>query len=205
MKFIFPILFLIYLPVKAQKTTQHSFEADDIQKIVLAGDEIYRIELKSVKGDQIRIFASTEGEYYNNISLDHEIKEQSLFINSRFREILQNGYDKLSAHKVFSMEVTVEIPQGMALEISSNIANVYITGAFENVLIQLKSGSCQFSDYSGEAVVNTYTGNITGEVAPAEFEVSSRHGEVQVPPNTYGMHKMVLTSINGDIKLSETK
>lgn len=206
MKRYFPILFLlICLPVTAQKHTEQVIEAGNIEKIVFSSDEIYRIRIKAVAGDEIRIFSDTEGEYFNNISLDSEVRSNTLYLSSRYREILQSGYDKLSAHKVFSMEVTLEVPEGILAEISSNLASVHLTGDFESILVQLNSGSCYFDDFTGDAVINTYDGNITGTVSSAKFQATSRHGEVDVPQSHSGNHKMVLTSINGNIKVSETK
>lgn len=195
----------MFLPVTAQKHTEQVIDAENIERIVFSGDEIYSVRIKAVTGEEIRIFSDTEGEYYNNISLDHEIRNKTLYLNSRYREILRSGYDKLSAHKVYAMEVIVEIPEHLTVEIKSNLASIYVSGAFKNILAQLNSGSCYFLNFIGNAVVNTYAGNILGSVSPAEYEVNSRHGQVNVPENTRGIHKMVLTSINGDIKLSETK
>lgn len=206
MKFTLSLLLILtFLPVTAQKHSEQVIEAKNIEKIFFSSDEIYSVRIKTVEGEQIRILSDAEGEYFNNISLDHEIMNKTLYLSSRYREILQSGYDKLSAHKVFSMEVIVEMPSEMTVEIKSNLASVYVTGSYKNVLVQLNSGSCFFSNFTGDAVVNTYAGNISGSVFPAEYEVNSRHGQVSVPKNTFGTHKMVLTSINGDIKLSETK
>lgn len=204
-KFLLILFLLIYLPVTAQKHTEQVIEAGDIEKIVFSSDEVYRIRIKAVEGDNIRIFSDTEGEYFNNISLDSEVRSNTLYLSSRYREILQSGYDKLSAHKVFSMEVTLEVPEGILAEINSNVASVHLTGEFESILVQLNSGSCYFENFTGDAVINTYDGNIAGTVSSAKYKATSRHGEVDVPQNPSGSHKMVLTSINGNIKVSETK
>lgn len=198
-------MFLLWFPVMAQKHVEHVIEAGEIQKIILSSDEIYRIDVKTIPGEQIRISTDAEGEYFNEINLDLETREHTLYLNSRYREILQSGFDKLSAHKVFSMEVALQIPEGMVVEITSNVASAFLAGSYEHILIQLKKGSCYLKDFKGSAVINTYDGNIWGTAINFAAEANSRHGKVGVPQNPYGIHKMVLTSINGDIKLSETK
>lgn len=198
-------MFLLWFPVMAQKHVEHVIEAGEIQKIILSSDEIYRIDVKTIPGEQIRISTDAEGEYFNEINLDLETREHTLYLNSRYREILQSGFDKLSAHKVFSMEVALQIPEGMVVEITSNVASAFLAGSYEHILIQLKKGSCYLEDFKGSAVINTYDGNIWGTAINFAAEANSRHGKVGVPQNPYGIHKMVLTSINGDIKLSETK
>lgn len=206
MKYILTfLLILMFLPLSAQKHIEQVIEAGNIEKLSFLSDEIYSVQIKAVAGEQIRITTDTEGEYFNNISLNAEVRDKTLFLSSRYREILQSGYDKLSAHKVFSMEVTLEIPEGMLVEVNSNVASVYLSGNFEGILVQLTSGSCYLQDFTGDAVINTYDGNITGNVSSGEIAATSRHGEVNIPKNSRGNHKMVLTSINGNIKLSETK
>ncbi|MDX1601919.1 MAG: hypothetical protein R3209_02525 [Salinimicrobium sediminis] len=206
MKFFFSLLILLLgFTAAAQKHTTHVIEAGDLEKIVLSSDEIYSIKISTHPGTEVRIVTDTEGEYYDDINLEVERRNQTLFLKSRFREILQSGYDKLSAHKVFSMEVELEIPENLVVEVNSNVASVFLTGSYESVLIQLKTGSCYFENFEGAAVVNTYEGNILGSARNFTSEANSRHGQVEVPQNSHGIHKMVLTSINGDIKLTETK
>lgn len=198
--------FLIFLnSASAQKMTREIMDAKDLEKIVLASDEIFRITIRAYTGKDVVITTRTEGEYYNEIGLESELQQKTLFLNSTYREILQSGYDKLSAHKIFSMEVELEIPIDMEVEIRSNLASVYLSGKYERVLVQLKSGSCYFDDFEGDAVVNTFNGNILGNAHHINAEAHSRHGEVQLPKINRGNSKMVLTSINGNIKLSESK
>src|SRR5690606_19900232 len=100
MKFKLPFfMFLLWFPVMAvmaQKHVEHVIEAGEIQKIILSSDEIYRIDVKTIPGEQIRISTDAEGEYFNEINLDLETREHTLYLNSRYREILQSGFDKLS-------------------------------------------------------------------------------------------------------------
>lgn len=206
MKYFFSsIIFLLVLPVSAQKVTQDIFEAGNVEKIVLSSDEIFRINVTTGSSKEIKITSRTEGEYYNAISLDADLRKETLVLSSRYREILQNGYDKLSAHKVFSMEVELELPEGMLLEINSNLATVYLLGNYKAVLVQLRNGSCFLQDFTGDAVINTYDGNIYGTVHDVTVEASTRFGKIDVPQKKHGSHKLVLTSIKGEIKLSETK
>ena len=185
--------------------TREVIDVAKIKRISLAGDEIFKLRLTTGPGKAIVITTNTEGEYYNDISLDTELRDETLFLTSRYRNILQNGYDKLSAHKVFSMEVELEIPQDMMVEVNSNLASVYLSGVYEHVLVQLRNGSCYFEDFKGNAVINTFDGNILGTVQGVSVEANSRNGEVEVSKVLHGNHKMVLTSINGNIKVFETK
>lgn len=206
MKFFVTIFFLLFfLSANAQKVTREVLTAEALEKIVILGDEIYKISVSTAPGKEVIITTHTEGEYFNDIGLDLDLQNKTLFLNSQFREILQNGFDKLSAHKVFSMEVELQVPENLVLEINSNLASVYLTGSYDRVFIQLKNGSCYLENFKGDAVINTFDGNILGTASSTEVEASSRHGEVVVPGIFHRNHKMILTSINGDIKISDTK
>ena len=103
------------------------------------------------------------------------------------------------------MEVTLEIPQGLSLDISSNLASVHASGSFKNLLVQLKSGSCYLSNFTGDALVNTYNGNIEVTTTNAKVTALSRHGKVVLPQDNTGNHEIELSSINGNIRVLKTK
>jgi len=185
--------------------TRQVINSDDLRKVVLSSDEVYKIDLKTHLGEEIIITSKTEGEYLNEIRLDTEQRGNTLYLSSLFRETFKDGYDKLSAHKVFSMELELQVPRGMTIEIHSNVASVFLSGKYERVFVQLYDGSFYLKNFTGDGIINTLNGNITGTVTGVDIEANSRHGKVEVPFDHDGKHKMILTSINGDIKISENK
>lgn len=198
-------LLLISFSAFAQKEVSKVMDAGNLEKIVLSSDEIFRISIETAPVHSISIKSTADGEYFNDISLDSKILGKTLYLKSLFREALQGGFDKLSAHKVFAMEVKLQIPEDMSLEVSSNLASVFLEGDYENVLVQLKSGSFYSERFDGNAIINTYDGNIEMATGNALVDAQSRHGKVAVAQAPRGVHKIKLTSINGDIEVSETK
>ncbi len=203
----FAALVFVGIAAQGQKDTRKTFDASEIERIVLSGDQIFRITASTSPEKTIEVRTHSEGEYFNDISFDSRIADGTLFLDSRFREILESGYDKLSAHKVFSMEVEMMVPEGIELVVNSNLASVFLSGAFAEVLVQLSSGSCYLSAFSGDATVNTFGGNIEigTDLTKASITADSRHGTVEVPSATEGKNKIVLTSIHGNIKVHKTK
>lgn len=199
------IVLLFCLGARAQKRTLEVLDAADIKSLIISSDEIFKIHLTTIPGNEIRIHTMTDGEYYNDISLDSEVQGEVLLLSSRYREILQSGFDKLSAHKVLSMEIEVEIPQNMRVEILSNVASLFGSGTYDRLFVQLKSGSCYLKDFEGDAVINTYEGNVDIETVNARVQASSRHGAVEVGEPGYGANKVTVTSINGNIRVNKTK
>ena len=189
----------------AQKETSSLIEAKGITNIVIRSDEVFRIGISTAPVETITIRTRADGEYYNNISLDAEVSGETLLLTSRFREILQSGFDKLSAHKVFAMEVELEVPEGLSVELISNLASVFAKGEYERMFVQLKSGYCSLQEFSGDAVVNTFDGNVEVETTNAQVEASSRHGIINSDFNAGGQHTIRVTSINGNISVTKTK
>ena len=201
------LLFILLFSLQgfAQKETTNTIDANGIQNIIISADEIFKISITTAPVESITISTHSDGEYFNQISLDAQIEGDILLLDSRFREILQSGYDKLSAHKVFAMEIRLEIPENLSVDISSNLASVHASGDFKNLLVQLKSGSCYFSSFIGNAQVNTFNGNIEVATSNAHITAASRHGKVVLPQDNTGSHEMKLSSINGNIRVLKTK
>ena len=191
--------------VSAQKETTQVMDAGNLTAISINSEEVYKVTIKTVPGRSISIKSRADGEYFNDISLASEIRNKTLFLESHFRKILQSGFDKLSAHKVFAMELELEIPQEMSVEINSNVASVFMKGKYDGVLIQLKTGSAYLKNFNGDAIINTFDGNIEVQAENAQFQVNSRHGEVVLPKSAQGSNFLKLTSINGNIRVRETK
>ena len=185
----------------AQKDTREIIEAENIEKININTDEVYLISIISTETSQIRIKTHSEGEYFNDILLKSSISGKEFTITTEYPQKLAGGYDKLSAHKVFSLEIALEIPLGMQLTVNSNIASLKTNGSFDSIFAQLKDGFCNLQDFSGNAVINTFSGNITVETSSGLIEANSRNGEVDIPDFLPGRNPLKLTSIEGNIKV----
>jgi hypothetical protein len=203
MNFFISILisFIYVVPAFSQKDTSQRFDAEKIEQLYIYTDEVFKIKLKTSETHHIILTSHTEGEYFNDIALETEMFQNKMILTSKFRKILQSGYDKLSAHKVFSVEITLEIPKNLQVFIKSNIASVTGEGTFKNLQIELKSGYCRLEYLEGNAVINTYSGSIWIAAHDANINASSRNGTVKLPPPTEGSYQVNLTSINGDISV----
>lgn len=205
MKYLSLLLVFIALPLQAQKEVSWIIDADDLKSIIVDSNEIYRLTIKSAPVKTITIRTKADGEYFDEINLEQEIVRHTFYLRSQYREILQSGFDKLSAHKVFAMEVEMEIPSGMHVEVRSNVTSVFAYGNFEDVILELKTGSGFLRNFNGNAVVNTFDGNIVVEAHDPYIEARSRHGKINIPDSTTGSNHLKLTTINGNIKVMETK
>jgi hypothetical protein len=204
MKYYSSFLFLLLsLFTSAQKDTSQQIDSKGIESVYINTDEAFKINMKTTKGDKILISTHTEGEYFNDIALITETQGKSLYLSTKFRKILQSGYDKLSAHKVFSLEITIQIPEKLQVLIKSNIAALEAKGVYDFLEVELNSGYCTLTNFVGNALINTYNGSISIETTNATVTASSRNGEVIIPPDFTGNHIIKATSINGNIRVVE--
>lgn len=187
--------------VAAQRDTREIINAGKIEKININSDEVYLINITTSENDQIVISTHSEGEYYNEIALETSVNNEELIINTSYPRELTSGYDKLSAHKVFSLEIQLEIPEGMEVTVNSNIASLQSTGKFKSIFAELKQGYCKLLNFSGTAVINTFSGYILVETKSGLIDAKSRNGKVEIPDFLSGRNSIKLTSIDGDIKV----
>lgn len=189
----------------AQKETYEVIDAEKLKVLNIETDEVFRIRITAAPVEKINIKTRSEGEYYDNILIETSVKGERLNISTKYPERLTGGFDKLSAHKVFSLEIELEIPEGLEVVVSSNIASLIATGNYESVYAGLKQGYCNLLDFSGKANINTYGGDILVETKTGIIEANSRHGVVTVPDFLPGRNPIKLTSIDGDITVRKTK
>lgn len=194
---------LLSFSAMSQKDSERSFEAATIKQLEIYIDEVHKIDIKTYPGSEVLLISHSEGEYYNDIHLKMERLEEKFILSSVFKEDLQEGYDKLSAHKVFSLEVTLKIPEHLVVYLKSNIATVTAHGKYKELKVELQMGACTLLDFTGNAVVNTYRGPIQVETGDANINAFSRNGSVDLPAGIRGNHQLELQSIYGDIRVRE--
>ncbi|MGM0934886.1 MAG: hypothetical protein ACQEWD_15730 [Bacteroidota bacterium] len=193
------------LSLFSQKETLETIDAKSVEGIQIYADEVYSISIETYEGSEIIIATHSEGEYYNRIRLNTEIQDENLILSTQYPEALSGGYDKLSAHKVFSLDLQLKIPERLKLYIESNLASVTATGEFKFLELRLNQGFCDLRDFSGNGNVQTIMGNILVETLNTRVEAESRNGNLEMPLARNGDNLLKLTSVNGDIRLRKTK
>ena len=206
-RYIFLIVILCFQSVLyAQRERVQTFDASGIKFIQLKADEVFKIEIETkASAENIQLFTISEGEYFNDIALSVERDLNHLQITSTYKEILTSGYDKLSAHKVYAVNLKLIIPEGLQLTIISNIANVQAKGIFNFFEAELKSGACQLTSFTGKALVNTFTGDVSIQTTQAKVVASSNRGKVEIDHELDFGELIEVKSIYGSILVTKTQ
>tara|TARA_B100000953_G_scaffold258666_1_gene223427 strand:+ start:145 stop:726 length:582 start_codon:yes stop_codon:yes gene_type:complete len=193
------------MSLHVQRDTREIFNAAGIESIDILTNEVFKITITATNTDRIRLITHSEGEYFNQIRVQTKVDDGNLSIETSYPQELTGGFDKLSAHKVFSLELELEIPKDLEISVDSNIASLIAFGSFSQLTANLKDGYCNLREFAGNATINTYEGNIRVETASGLVEAVSRNGKVEIPEHFSGRNPIKLKSIDGNILVLKTK
>lgn len=198
-------LFLINYQVAAQKLIDETFSASEIKTIVIDGASIFKIDLQTRSSNAIHLITKIEGEYTPEIAVAYKIKDSTLYIRSVFRPSFALHNDKLSAHKVVSIEIALEIPEHLKIYLKSDIGSAKIKGKYAFITAELSQGNCVLEDFKGSGIVNTINGDVTVETNFAKIKAHTKYGSLLREAIVSGENTIKINSINGDINLKKTK
>lgn len=203
MKYLYFILLLGFtFSVKAQSVVAKKMEISHIQEFYFKVDEVFSIHISTRPNSKyLKIKSFSEGEYAQNIGFHFTEENKQMNIQAVFPENLSSGYDKLSAHKVFSVRLEIEIPEYKRVVIQSDLASVYGNGNYEFFEAELTSGRCELTQFAGDAMIHTFKGDIELHTSERNVEAVSNHGEIHVDDYFTKGDKISLKSIDGDINV----
>lgn len=203
--FVLFFLLLINYQLSAQKLIDETFSALELKTIVIDGSSIFKIDLQTRPSKAIHLITKIEGEYTPEIAVAYKIKDSTLYIGSVFRSSFALHNDKLSAHKVVSIEVVLEIPEHLKVYLKSDIGSAKIRGKYTFITAELSQGNCVLKDFIGSGIINTINGNITLETNFAQIKAHTKYGSLIKEAIVSGENTIKINSINGDIYLKKTK
>jgi len=197
------LLFLVHFSANAQREQVQTFGAAGIKEVILQVDEIFKVEIATASTKEIKLFTISEGEYFNDIQVSAQQISNKLQVTSTYKEILTSGFDKLSAHKVYAVNLKLVIPENLKVIIVSNIASVYGEGKFNFFEAELKSGNCILQNYQGKALINTFQGSVSVTTKKGTVIANTNHGSLFVDKSLKSGNLIEIKSINGDVEVKK--
>jgi hypothetical protein len=189
----------------AQKQLQKSISASGIENVEIIIDKVFEVQIVASKTQNINIKAWAEGEHNEHLLITTINQANTLKIGCEYQPEFREYNDKLSAHKIISMKMQIEIPENLKCYIKSDIANAMISGKFNKLMVELKSGFCLAKNFYGNATINTYSGDIVMHTNYAIVNALTSNGTLVRDKIIPGTNKIALKSVNGDIKLIKTQ
>ena len=202
------LLLLILIPncLFAQKRSEQTFDKQDIKTLLINSNAIFKISITAQPVQEISIQTITDGETYESSLLHTKIIDQRLEITTGRTPDFIPFNDKLSAHKVLSIELEITVPQDFNVDIYSTLAEVNLQGRYRELQINLGRGGLIGRDIRfRESVINTISGNVALTTKRADVTASSRNGEVIINSNLNEGPICSVESIYGDIEVLQVK
>ena len=192
------ILFYVFYG-NAQNSIVKTIDSDSISNIEIDGNQIFNISVTATKVDDIKMVSTLDGEYQNEFQVVDRIKNGVLHLKLEHLSFSDIADDKRNAHKVIAATLQLEIPEGLSLNIASDIGSVDVEGDFKSIFIELQRGHCKIIGSATNAIINTIDGDINVFTVNAKVNASSNNGEVAIEDFEGNQSQWDLKSINGDI------
>lgn len=204
-RFLLCFLLLLSIGLSAQKKVYNKILAAHIGLIQVDATNCFIVEVRTNKGNEITIEAEMEGEYSQDLDLEVSTNGVTLIVETGFSPSFENPNDKLSAHKVVSILLKLNIPQYKQLEIFGTNSRVEVEGVFKELNISLSDGTCVLNKVEANAKVKSQSGHIEIISDGAQISAESKYGTVSSNTIPYGNSIFKLQTVTGNIDLSKTE
>ena len=183
----------------AQKLVEKSILNPQARFVEINGKDCFKVSLKTHATPVIRIEASLEGEYAKDLAIKMEEDGANIFISAAFLPSFSDFNDKLSAHKVISIELKITLPEFMKVSFYSTNTNLIATGSYNSLGIQLDDGKCTLSNITHSINVKTQRGEIRLQQVAGTIKAKSECGKISKGAVLEGSATFDLYSVEGDI------
>jgi len=199
------ILLMSFGLLNAQKMVKKSVLNPDTSSILIDADHCFKVEITTTLSKEIVVEALIDGEYKNDLLVKIEEFGPSIEISTGFQPNFIKPNDKLSAHKVISISLKVEVPENMKVLILGSNTNVYAKGSYKNLKVTLDDGTCNFQSINGIARAVTRSGDIYVYSKGATIETKNSFGSTETGNIPKGADYFNLVTTTGNIYLKKTE
>lgn len=196
------VAFLLSLAVSAQKVVEKTIDNPKTKFVQINGDKCFKVVLNTHDQNMLKIEASMEGEYAKDLVLKLEENGDNIGISADFIPSFSKPNDKLSAHKVISILLSVTLPNGIATTVFGTNTHVFAEGDYQNLAISLADGNCMLKNIGNDVQVKTQNGEILVEGAKGWVKANSQYGTVTKGKVPKGVQTYSLSSVEGDIQVN---
>jgi len=191
--------------LSGQKTIQKSYPATFGTLIQIDTDKSFEAEILAYEGNSLIVDARLEGEYAEALSVNVTQEGSTLWVGTEFDPSFEDPNDKLSAHKVVSVSLKIQIPSNLDVQVFGTSCNVTMSGEFSNVDVVLNDGNCTLNQVAHKVNVQTQSGNIRLNSLRGVIRAESRYGQIIQETIPEGNKSYDLETVSGDITLLRTK
>ncbi len=198
------LLLVTSLWCNAQKVVQKTFAATEQKYVTIDATNCFAITLVTTTSNTLKVSGAMEGEYAQDLVIKLEENGQNLLISADFLPNFVNPNDKLSAHKVISIALKIEIPEYSWVRLDGSFTNVHAAGKYKQLQITLNDGDTYLDKVEEAVKVKTQKGDIFLSNAQGVVHTNSNYGHVNLNKVPEGTFTFDLSSVEGDIWVNRT-
>ena len=163
------------------------------------GGNCFSVDLATTDENELVVEAFIEGEYSKDLTVKVEEDGSNILVSTDFLPNFQAPNDKLSAHKVVSIALSVRLPKYSNVKVYGTYTNVTAAGLYKALDIVIADGSCFLAASAENTLVRTQSGEIRLTGISGEITAQSKYGKVHREKVPQGNSSYELYSIEGDI------
>ena len=201
-------LWLFFVPkIWAQKDLSRTYLSEGIENILIDGNGVHSLSVIASEVEEISVQVHLEGETSEEIVIKEHLEGNQLELGFGSWPLAKTYNDKLSAHKIVSVVVTIVIPQQLFVSITSNTAAIFAEGTFQSLYVAIEDGNCVLKNFNGDANLTTNSGVILVSVQnkTTVAAASSIYGSIRNELEEKGVFTIYAESVHGDISLLQTQ
>jgi len=201
-------LWLFLVPnVRGQKDLSRTYIAKGIETINIDGNGVHALTVVASSVEEISVRVHLEGETSDEIVITEQLEDNKLTLGFSSWPLAKTYNDKLSAHKIVSVVVTISIPETLFVTINSNTAAVVAEGTFELLYIDVEDKNCVLQNFNGNANLTTNRGAIVVSTRNISTKAVAKttYGTLQNLLGKNGIFTIYAKSTHGDITLQQTQ
>ena len=190
----------------AQRQVIKDVDASGMQEISVLLRDIASLKVTTNTQDKVLIWATIAGEFATDIVVQLDTSVNPWQLTTDYRPGFKTVDDKLSAHKVVSIELELSIPQDRGIFVGALSGHVELNGRFNTAELLLVDGNIKLTNYFGQGVFKTKYGNIYGTFLDGMWATAKApKGTIINQIKALGVQKIATVANRGDITLLKAK
>ena len=185
--------------INSQKLVKKSIVNADIAFFKIDVLNCFDLKIETALSPEMTIEAAIDGEYNKDLLLTIKEEGSTIFVTTGFQPNFINPNDKLSAHKVVSIALRIQIPEQKSVHIFGTSCNVLAKGVYQNLDVSLSDGRCELLEVSETADIKTQSGTIIARYSKGTALAESEYGSIEKDMIPKGDNHYNLHSVTGNI------
>ena len=200
------IVFGLFLQhVAGQKVIKKSLLNTNTSHIQIDTNNFFEVIVNTSPAHEIVLEAFIDGEYQKDLGLEIEEYGNTVMVSAAFQPHFSFPNDKLSAHKVISISLHVQIPEFKEVHLFGTSSNITVEGHYKNLKVSLDDGRCIIKEVGENVVAITQSGAISLEIGSGKIIADSKYGTIDQEDIPDGNDQYALHSATGNISIKKSK